>query len=118
MVELIIRLPPRDIWKKLWKIKLPHRGLLFIWKCLKEIVPTRLKFSHYNREIDISYGISNHPEESLFHLLITCNHARVAWSLLNINIQQVAVACTSIRECIISWFTISENITILNIKTG
>ncbi|XP_026416837.1 uncharacterized protein LOC113312290 [Papaver somniferum] len=32
---------PKPIWKALWKMKLPHRVKLFIWKCLKNAIPTR-----------------------------------------------------------------------------
>ncbi|XP_026420596.1 uncharacterized protein LOC113316636 [Papaver somniferum] len=36
---------PTSVWKALWKMKLPHRVKLFIWKCLKNIVPTRVRLS-------------------------------------------------------------------------
>lgn len=50
------------IWKRLWKKKAPHKVKLFIWKCLRKIVPTRVKINNYRKDIEticprcLSYG--------------------------------------------------------------
>ncbi|XP_026449972.1 uncharacterized protein LOC113350104 [Papaver somniferum] len=32
---------PSSVWIALWRTKLPHKVKLFVWKCLKDIVPSR-----------------------------------------------------------------------------
>ncbi|XP_026452002.1 uncharacterized protein LOC113352393 [Papaver somniferum] len=67
---------PKTVWKALWKMQLPHRVKLFIWKCLKNAVPTRQKLSQFNYLDQYHCNICNFEEESLFHLLLSCNHSK------------------------------------------
>ncbi|XP_026430943.1 uncharacterized protein LOC113328067 [Papaver somniferum] len=43
---------PKEVWKNLWHMRVPHRVQLFLWKCLKDIVPTREKISVYKQDIE------------------------------------------------------------------
>lgn len=90
-------------------MKLPHLVKLFSWKCLKGIVPTRLRLCQAIQYIETRYEICKQEEESLYHLLISCNHAKVVWRSLNINIDEVINNCYSVRDWIISWFQGVQN---------
>lgn len=74
-LQLSINSVPKEVWKLLWKMKVPHRVKLFIWKCLKEIVQTKDKTARFNSSIQVHCNICNHNTESLFHFLIVCRHA-------------------------------------------
>ncbi|RZC94028.1 hypothetical protein C5167_016722 [Papaver somniferum] len=101
---------PATIWKELWKMKLPHHIKLFIWKCLKGIVPTRLRLSQAMQDIETHCEICKQEEESMYHLLISCNHAKAVWRSLSINIDQIIANCQSIQQWIISWFQDVQNV--------
>ncbi|XP_026399043.1 uncharacterized protein LOC113294886 [Papaver somniferum] len=107
--QIAISVVPQGIWKSLWKMKLPHRVKLFIWKCLKDIVPTRVCLSQDMNPIDVSCAICNSEAESLYHLLVLCNHAKEVWRILNVNIDRIIINYHSIREWIMSWFQGVEN---------
>ncbi|XP_026384688.1 uncharacterized protein LOC113280254 [Papaver somniferum] len=47
---------PTEVWKNLWKFKVPHRIQIFIWKCLKKIVPTRTRIARYKQGLCVSSG--------------------------------------------------------------
>ncbi|XP_026428481.1 uncharacterized protein LOC113324375 [Papaver somniferum] len=76
---------PNVNWRKLWKSNAPHKVKLFIWKCLKSIMPTIVKLNEYNSNIDTTCPICSQAEESLHHLLVQCDHSRSIWLALNIN---------------------------------
>ncbi|XP_026399279.1 uncharacterized protein LOC113295145 [Papaver somniferum] len=59
---------PQQVWKTLWKIKLPHKVKLFVWKCIQDIVPTRDKLSRYK------CGIETHSW--FFYRVISWFHTR------------------------------------------
>lgn len=58
-------------WKALWKMNLPHRIKLFIWKCLKGIVPTRLRLYQHTNIIETHCGICRISLSS-FNRLSSC----------------------------------------------
>ncbi|XP_026436617.1 uncharacterized protein LOC113334619 [Papaver somniferum] len=100
---------PTTVWKALWKMKLPHRVKLFIWKCLKNIVPTRVGLSQSLQDIETHCEICKQENETLFHILISCSHAKAVWRDLNINIDQSITQCQSVKEWIVSWFQDVQN---------
>ncbi|XP_026430302.1 uncharacterized protein LOC113326839 [Papaver somniferum] len=50
---------PKVVWKVLWKMKLPHIVKFFIWKCLKNSVPTRIRLAQFNYLDDHHCSIYN-----------------------------------------------------------
>ncbi|XP_026459365.1 uncharacterized protein LOC113360029 [Papaver somniferum] len=100
---------PTTVWKALWKMKMPHRVKLFIWKCLKNIVPTRVRLTQAMQDIERHCEICKQENETLFHLLLSCSHAKAVWRSLNINIDHIITQCHSITKWIISWFQDVQN---------
>ncbi|XP_026378338.1 uncharacterized protein LOC113272755 [Papaver somniferum] len=96
--QTALNIVPTTVWREPWKMKLPHRIKLFIWKCLKGIVPTRLRLSQAMQDIETHCEICKHEEESLYHLLISCNHAKAVWRSLSINIDQIIANSQSVQQ--------------------
>ncbi|XP_026433777.1 uncharacterized protein LOC113331264 [Papaver somniferum] len=42
---------PKVVWKNLWKAKVPHKVKLFLWKCLRNIVPTLMQQSLSDKRV-------------------------------------------------------------------
>lgn len=50
----------REIWKHFWHTRVPHKVQLFVWKCLKDILPTIEKITGYKADIEIHCRFYNH----------------------------------------------------------
>lgn len=104
-------LVPTEIWIHLWKTRVPHRVQLFIWKCIKNIVPVRNFRSRYNHNIDTHCAFCNNNVETLNHLFFECNYSRNIWLGMNINISAISEQFPSLINWIISWyFSANQNI--------
>ncbi|XP_026451964.1 uncharacterized protein LOC113352352 [Papaver somniferum] len=108
---------PKEVRKELWKMKVPHRVKLFIWKCLQDIVQTKVKIIRYNNSSDPICKICNQQNESLFHLLWVCTYARVVWRYLNVNVDRVADSCNNIKDWVMSWFSNQQGFGIVEYNT-
>lgn len=71
---------------------------LFVWKCLKDIVPTRDKLSRYGNDIELHCSLYNHPVESSNHLFLDCGYARSICLVLNINVSNIMIQHYSFRS--------------------
>ncbi|XP_026410789.1 uncharacterized protein LOC113306014 [Papaver somniferum] len=89
---------PIEVWKKLWHTRVPHRVQLFIWKCLRDIVPVRGKLAVYKPDIDAQCSLCTHGTETLSHLLVECTYARSIWNSLNVNISDVIQNFESLQD--------------------
>lgn len=106
---------PLQVWKYLWNFKLPHKIILFVYKCIKDIVPTRGKLSRYKSGIELYCSLGNHPSESINHLLIECSYVRSMWLALNIYVGNILAQRGSFIAWVISRFSVRNN---LNFGTG
>ncbi|XP_026436221.1 uncharacterized protein LOC113334099 [Papaver somniferum] len=77
---------PNQVWRSLWKVALPHKVKLFVWKCMKDIIPTKDKLSRYKPEIEVHCSLYNCPVETSEHLFLDCPYARSIWLADNINV--------------------------------
>lgn len=77
---------PKQTWNKLWHSQTPHKVNLFIWKCLRHIVPTRCRISHYKPNIETTCVLC---EETTNHLLLHCQYARTVWLGMGINVESL-----------------------------
>lgn len=98
----------QDVWKPLWSSLAPHRVKKFIWKCLKDIVPTKTKVCQF-KDIDIVCSLCNQDHESLQHLLLDCSFSKSVWMDMNINLSRIQKSGTNISNWIYSWFINSNN---------
>ncbi|XP_026435095.1 uncharacterized protein LOC113332802 [Papaver somniferum] len=96
-------LPSGMNWKSLWKTDAPHKINLFIWKCLKGIVPTRVILSKYNSSIDTICPRCARAEETLQHLILDYDHSRSVWLSMNINVAVLQQQQTPVSDWIETW---------------
>ncbi|XP_026377561.1 uncharacterized protein LOC113271854 [Papaver somniferum] len=96
---------PTLVWKRLWKVNVSHKVKLFIWKCLKGIVPALFKISHYKTGIDTFCPHCGSHNETLEHLLYDCTYASSVWMDMNVNVSNLQTHHISVSTWIISWFT-------------
>jgi hypothetical protein len=73
------------IWKIIWKLKVPSKVKIFVWRALHGILP--LKSILANRHVGTNGGcpICNQAAEDVLHLVFTCPTARSLWCSLGIS---------------------------------
>ena len=66
-------------WKNLWKLKLPPKFSLFIWKCLQRILAVKVSLVRRNIQVDSTCPRCQGAEETIEHLFFECPIARRIW---------------------------------------
>lgn len=62
-------------WQRIWKLQIIPRKKLFIWKCFKDILPTKERIC----KLETCIVIDASESESQKHILLDCTIARVVW---------------------------------------
>ncbi|XP_026451382.1 uncharacterized protein LOC113351654 [Papaver somniferum] len=101
---------PRHVWKHLLKYKVPHKVQLFVWICLKNIVPVRAKLACYNPEVEPHCKFCNNSLETINHLLVECDYATSIWNALNVDITTDIQHYNSFQTWVASWFSAGEEL--------
>jgi ribonuclease HI len=72
------------VWKIIWKLKVPAKVKIFIWRSLHGIIPVKCVL--VNRHIGTSgeCPICHQGAEDIRHLLFTCSTAADLWAILGI----------------------------------
>jgi hypothetical protein len=72
------------VWKIIWKLKVPAKVKIFIWRSLHGIIPVKCVLA--NRHIGTSgeCPICHQGAEDIRHLLFTCPTAADLWTILGI----------------------------------
>ncbi|KAF7824519.1 ribonuclease H [Senna tora] len=71
-------------WNWFWKLNMPHRILLFIWKLMNHALPTSIILKqHHVPVVDTKCGLCGTKEETLSHLFLTCDFSRAVWFGMN-----------------------------------
>lgn len=73
-----------SIWASIWKLKLPPKVKMFIWKLLNHILTVRVFLRVRLRGIEVSCPICNQREESVEHLFWTCPDIQQIWKDINL----------------------------------
>ncbi|XP_028066181.1 uncharacterized protein LOC114269111 [Camellia sinensis] len=61
-----------EVWKRLWKFKIPPKWILFVWKCLHNILPVKRELEKRGLTIDPICSSCFQHEESIEHLFFDC----------------------------------------------
>ena len=67
------------IWKKIWKLKVPKKVCHFLWRAMKDSLPTKQNLRLQHIQIDDMCEGCNDQSESLLHCLWLCDQARFVW---------------------------------------
>lgn len=66
-------------WLKLWSLAVPPKIKNFMWRTLRNCVPTLCNLREKWVNVDLTYHVCRMAVESLEHLLFTCPFAQRCW---------------------------------------
>lgn len=72
----------RQFWKALWKLKVPSKVKIHLWRACLNALPTRWALRHRRVLSDPICPICNGEDETTTHALWTCPYARSVWALI------------------------------------
>ncbi|KAF7829689.1 putative ribonuclease H-like domain, reverse transcriptase zinc-binding domain-containing protein [Senna tora] len=73
-----------DVWKRVWKLKLPAKIKFFIWRACREILPVCSNLIKKGVDVDMWCPVCKEEEESVSHAVLHCSHLRDFWRQLPI----------------------------------
>ncbi|XP_026406880.1 uncharacterized protein LOC113302224 [Papaver somniferum] len=68
-----------SFWKKIWSINAIPRIKLFVWKCVRDILPSHERLNRNYSQQDIKCNRCRSEDESSLHMLLYCPFARSIW---------------------------------------
>ncbi|KAL0310308.1 UNVERIFIED_CONTAM: putative mitochondrial protein [Sesamum calycinum] len=75
---------PPQLWHKVWQAPAPNKAKLFIWRAIRNILPTasnlQKRIPYDNFSCPLCESVSEGPIHTFFH----CDFARQVWALSNI----------------------------------
>lgn len=75
-------------WRKIWKLKVPPKVYMFIWRACTNSVPTRDNLSRRRVSVGVECEICYQHPETVTHVLWECPFARNVWGLCKGRIQK------------------------------
>ena len=69
-------------WKNIWKLIVPTKIKLFIWKMMRAILPVRTNLENRHIPVERLCERCNQNEESIYHALRQCPKAKACWNQL------------------------------------
>lgn len=84
-------------WKQLWKLQIPPKVKHFIWRAIKNVLPTKDQLLIKRVPMLVMCPACNMETETVIHSLVHCPFAKVCWGELNINIT------SSFHTCFKEW---------------
>ena len=70
-----------QFWRVLWKLKIPHKVKIHLWRACLNILPTRLSLCRQRVLSDPTCPICNSEDETTTHALWSCPYAGSVWAL-------------------------------------
>ncbi|OMP11686.1 reverse transcriptase [Corchorus capsularis] len=93
----------RREWKALWKLKLPFKIIIFLWKMCNKGLPTRLELTKRGMNVDSRCGLCSAHEESQEHLFWNCDVARAVWFGSSLSLRTKAFEQVNIVDWLMQW---------------
>ncbi|XP_074327492.1 uncharacterized protein LOC141665405 [Apium graveolens] len=75
-------------WKKLWNAKVPLKVKHFIWRVVRNILPTKDQLLTRRVDVNDKCPVCNDEIEAVYHVLVTCSMAKQCWNALGINTEE------------------------------
>lgn len=69
-------------WSKLWNLKIPLKVKHFIWRAVRDCLPTKDRLRSRRVEVEIRCPVCNLNKETTLHLLVTCPLVYLCWQHL------------------------------------
>ncbi|KAK4421775.1 hypothetical protein Salat_2128100 [Sesamum alatum] len=74
---------PGKLWRCLWSLPVPPRVKVLGWKICSEAVPTLEKLARQHRDVDTRCAVCGAASETVKHIFLECQFARLAWVVSN-----------------------------------
>lgn len=69
-------------WNKLWKMKVPNKVKVFVWKSFHNSIPTMVNLRNHHVLVNGSCSVCKEEMETTDHALFQCSRAREIWEVL------------------------------------
>ncbi|KAI3904101.1 hypothetical protein MKW92_042031, partial [Papaver armeniacum] len=69
----------QKFWLRIWHLQVPHKILIFIWKCLQDILPTKIKLIYHLPRDDSLCPWCFQETETPTHIIFHCDVAIAVW---------------------------------------
>lgn len=66
-------------WKKIWRLNVPHKLKVFLWRFCRNNLPVRNRLRHKGIHITIMCPFCNADVEHSIHLFFDCDFAKQCW---------------------------------------
>ncbi|KAK4434602.1 hypothetical protein Salat_0623000 [Sesamum alatum] len=74
---------PKKFWRRLWSLLVPPRVKVLAWRICTEAVPTLDKLARLQGEVDTRCAACGAVIETVKHIFLDCQFARLAWAVSN-----------------------------------
>jgi hypothetical protein len=69
-------------WKLIWQTPVPPKVRIFAWKLARNALATQVNMAHRKMETFATCTICGNADETTYHAMIQCPHARGLWSVM------------------------------------
>uniref|UniRef100_A0A2N9ETE5 Reverse transcriptase domain-containing protein n=1 Tax=Fagus sylvatica TaxID=28930 RepID=A0A2N9ETE5_FAGSY len=71
--------PMKQMWKEVWSLQVPKKIQMFMWRSLKDSLPSKLNLKKKHVVQDSGCDLCGALTEDILHALCFCPHASAAW---------------------------------------
>ncbi|KAK4403141.1 putative ribonuclease H protein [Sesamum angolense] len=73
----------KKLWKSIWQAKVPSKAKVFIWRAIRNALPTAANLRRKMPHEEIVCPFCTDTDETIIHTLLHCCFARQVWALSN-----------------------------------
>lgn len=78
-------------WSNLWKLEIPHKVKIFIWRLCRNNVPVRKVLRSRGVQTPIMCLMCGDDVEHLLHLFLDCSFAQECWGLMGLSFDVLSI---------------------------
>lgn len=93
-------------WRKVWKMRVPSKVKVFVWKSFHESIPTMVNLWNHHVPVDGNCLICKEEIETTDHALFQCQRAREVWDILYPLIMTTDYTIMDIKD---RWLSLADN---------
>jgi ribonuclease HI len=88
-------------WFKIWKLKVPNKVKMFMWRLAHNILPVRRNVARRGVMLDTIYPICKRLDEDCGHIFFKCKYVKQCWRFMNMeDVRSDLMKCQSGIETI------------------